>query len=186
MPTSRGRSDAVRNRAAVLQAAAEMFAETGIQVPMEQIAERANVGVGTVYRHFPSKDALVESVVSHRLAVLAESISEEAKLVDSAGVVDFIRRLSREFVLKHILVEHLSRDGVRFTPKSLPEMELFLDALDKAVDKARNDGSLRADVTKDDLLSIAIAAAQSPRGDRLIELAAVGLQPLRSLRNGGE
>lgn len=64
--TRRLRADAVRNRAKVLEAARAAFAEHGAQAQMEDVARRAGVGVGTVYRHFPTKQALAEALIEER------------------------------------------------------------------------------------------------------------------------
>src|SRR6516164_7526107 len=61
------RADAARNREKVLRAARDAFAESGYGVPLDEIAARAQVGPGTVYRHFPTKEALFEAVVTARL-----------------------------------------------------------------------------------------------------------------------
>ncbi len=81
-PTDRPlRADARRNRAKVVAAAREAFAEGGLDAQMDDIARRAGVGVGTVYRHFPTKEALVHAMVAEKFAVLAE----EARRVLAAG-----------------------------------------------------------------------------------------------------
>ena len=61
------RADAVRNRARVLEAALEAFAAEGLAVPIDEIARRAGVGAGTVYRHFPAKEDLVEAVIADQM-----------------------------------------------------------------------------------------------------------------------
>lgn len=75
------RADAVRNRAKVLGAARAAFAEHGAEAQMEDIARRAGVGVGTVYRHFPTKQALAEALIEERfdrtIAFVRELIDEE-------------------------------------------------------------------------------------------------------------
>ena len=79
--TSRLRADAVRNRAKVLEAARAAFAEHGAEAQMEDVARRAGVGVGTVYRHFPTKQALAEALVEERfdrtIAFVRELVDEE-------------------------------------------------------------------------------------------------------------
>ncbi|MDQ3742445.1 MAG: TetR/AcrR family transcriptional regulator [Actinomycetota bacterium] len=70
------RADAVRNRAKIVQAAKAAFAETGLQTQMEDVARRAEVGVGTVYRHFPTKDALVRALIFDKMARLADIAAE--------------------------------------------------------------------------------------------------------------
>ena len=70
------RADARRNRARVLDVAREVFAAEGLTVPIDEIARRAGLGIGTVYRHFPTKEALFEAIVLdriERLTALAES-----------------------------------------------------------------------------------------------------------------
>jgi AcrR family transcriptional regulator len=71
------RADAERNRLRILDAAAELFAERGLQVSLDEVAERAGVGVGTVYRRFPDREALVDAVLESRVAEFV-GIAEEA------------------------------------------------------------------------------------------------------------
>src|SRR6476646_1143120 len=61
------RADAARNRARVLEVAYETFAADGLSVPIDEIARRAGVGAGTVYRHFPTKEALFQAVIADRM-----------------------------------------------------------------------------------------------------------------------
>ncbi|HEX8085925.1 MAG TPA: helix-turn-helix domain-containing protein [Solirubrobacteraceae bacterium] len=75
------RADAVRNRAKIIEAAKAAFAERGVEAQMEDVARRADVGVGTLYRHFPTKDALVRALIFDKMARLSEearaSLEEE-------------------------------------------------------------------------------------------------------------
>jgi AcrR family transcriptional regulator len=74
--TSKGRplrADAARNREKIVAAAKEAFSEIGLGTQMEDVARRAEVGVGTVYRHFPTKDALVEALIVEKMERLAEA-----------------------------------------------------------------------------------------------------------------
>ena len=73
------RADAQRNRARILEAAENVFAVEGIEVPVDLIAEKAGVGVGTLYRHFPTKEKLCEAVLLERLSALtldAQALAE--------------------------------------------------------------------------------------------------------------
>lgn len=70
------RSDACRNRDRLLEVAAEVFAECGVEASLEQIAKRAGVGIGTLYRHYPSRDALVEAVYRHNVDLLCAGAEE--------------------------------------------------------------------------------------------------------------
>ena len=74
------RADARRNREALLQAAAELFAEEGTEVSLEAVAARAGVGIGTLYRNFPNRDSLVEAAYRTEVAHLCDAASE---LLDS-------------------------------------------------------------------------------------------------------
>src|SRR5271154_6821044 len=66
------RADAARNRARVLETAYETFAADGLSVPVDEIARRAGVGAGTVYRHFPTKDALFRAVIADRMSRITD------------------------------------------------------------------------------------------------------------------
>jgi len=80
-PTERhARADAVRNRERLISAAAAAFTAHGADVPLEDIARGAGVGIGTLYRHFPTRDSLVEAVYRHEVDILCESAD---RLLDS-------------------------------------------------------------------------------------------------------
>src|ERR671932_378017 len=77
------RADARRNREAVLGAAKRLFADQGLDAQMPDVAKAANVGVGTVYRHFPTKDDLIAALVAERFERLAQKASEGLEADDS-------------------------------------------------------------------------------------------------------
>src|SRR5215831_4010426 len=79
------RADAARNREKVLNAAREAFAESGYSVPLDEIAARAGVGPGTVYRHFPAKEALFQAVVTARIEDLTDDAQARADDADPGG-----------------------------------------------------------------------------------------------------
>jgi AcrR family transcriptional regulator len=87
------RRDAERNRHRILEAAAEAFAERGLTITMDDIAEHAGVGVGTVYRRFPQKELLIEALFEERVGELV-ALAEEALEADDPwqGLVDFLER----------------------------------------------------------------------------------------------
>ncbi|MGC8473376.1 MAG: TetR/AcrR family transcriptional regulator [Candidatus Dormibacteria bacterium] len=70
------RADAAHNREVLLEAASAAFSERGAEVPMEDVARRAGVGIGTLYRHFPTREALVEAVFRHEVEALVQSADE--------------------------------------------------------------------------------------------------------------
>src|SRR2546427_12313083 len=86
------RADARRNREAVIAAAKKLFADQGLDAQMPDVARAAKVGVGTVYRHFPTKDDLITAMAAERFERLAEKAREGLEAEDAwDGVADFIR-----------------------------------------------------------------------------------------------
>lgn len=131
------RADARRNQQLLLEAAAAVFVAEGVDAPVRRIAERAGVGMGTIYRHFPTRPALVAAVYEHQVEALAEA--GPALLRESgdpgvalhrwvAGFVDFL-------VTKHGLADALGSDteGVNalhqyFVERLVPVCDTLLDA----------------------------------------------------------
>jgi AcrR family transcriptional regulator len=83
-PARRPRADAVRNRARIIETARELFAARGADASLEEIARSAGVGIGTLYRHFPTRDDLVEAVFRDRIDEL-EALAEELLTSDAPG-----------------------------------------------------------------------------------------------------
>lgn len=87
------RSDACRNRECLIRAASEAFAVHGVEASLEKIAKCAGVGVGTLYRHFPTRDALVEAVYRHNVDVLCEAAEElRATLPPDEALAEWMQR----------------------------------------------------------------------------------------------
>jgi AcrR family transcriptional regulator len=87
------RRDAERNRQRILKAAAEVFAERGLEVSLDEVARHAGVGVGTVYRRFPTKDDLIEALFMDRIDEVATLAEQAAQDPDPwAGLVSFMMR----------------------------------------------------------------------------------------------
>src|ERR1044071_4792741 len=96
------RADAARNREKVLVAARELFAEKGFDVPLDEIAGHAGVGPGTVYRHFPTKQALFQAVTETRVAAMIASAAEPAADA-GAALFAFLGRMADEAAAKRDL-----------------------------------------------------------------------------------
>ena len=139
------RADAVRNREKVLQAARQAFAESGYGVPLDEIASRAGVGPGTVYRHFPSKEALFEAVVTARITDLGSDARARADADDPGeAFFGFLARIAGEAAAKRDLPDAISVAG------SLRE-DLFA-ALDLLLRRAQQAGAVRAEIVTSDLI----------------------------------
>ncbi len=122
------RADAARNRALVLDVAYETFAAEGLSVPIDEIARRAGVGAGTVYRHFPTKEALFRAVIEDRMQHL---VDDGYALLESAGPGEAIFAFLRSIVLQwgatdRGLVEALAGLGIDIEAAAPDAEDAFL------------------------------------------------------------
>ncbi|MDX6697926.1 MAG: hypothetical protein QOE65_1323 [Solirubrobacteraceae bacterium] len=148
-PTERPlRADAQRNRDSILAAAREAFAEAGLDAQMEDLARRAGVGVGTVYRHFPTKEALVGALVDDYFAGLATEA--ERALEDEAPWDSFegfmwraAERLGANRALSEVTADGQMREGA--VRAGLDRM------LGELIGRAQRAGVMRPDVSPDDV-----------------------------------
>jgi AcrR family transcriptional regulator len=156
------RADAERNRRRILDAAREVFAARGAEASVDEIARAAGVGMGTLYRRFPTKDELLEAVIRDRLAHLAARLEEVAGVGDPwdafAGAMEILAELvGRDRALYDLLqVQPSLLTGVTAERKGLRA------ALRPALERAQAAGVVRDDVTIDDLPSLAAVAARLP------------------------
>ncbi|MGV9674691.1 TetR/AcrR family transcriptional regulator [Nocardia sp. NPDC003482] len=146
------RADARRNRERVLNAAREAFAAEGISVPLDEIARRAGVGPGTVYRHFPTKEALFHAAIVDNLERMIDFAREAARAAEPGpAFFAFLERMVAEGGLKRDLAEALgSHDTVEC---SAPTQQLW-DEIDGLLRRAQDDGAIRADLRPTDLKRI--------------------------------
>jgi AcrR family transcriptional regulator len=139
------RADARRNRDKVLRAAREAFAAAGYGVPLDEIAARAGVGPGTVYRHFPTKEALFQAVITARIADLIADARSRADAGDpGAAFFGFLARIGAEAAAKRDLPDAIAISG------SLQDQ--LNAALDVLLRRAQQAGAVRADVHTPDLI----------------------------------
>lgn len=177
------RADARRNRQKVLQAARDAFATAGFAVPLDEIAARAGVGPGTVYRHFPTKEALFEAVITARLSDL---IADATRLADAddagAAFFAFLSRIGEEAAAKRDLSDAIA------VPGSLRD-ELHA-AMQRLLQRAQRAGAVRADVHLSELIVLLKGllagihesdddAAGPAAPDRLLAILCDGLRPPR-------
>jgi len=149
------RADAVRNRAHVLAIAQEVFAEQGLDVPIDEIAKRAGVGVGTLYRHFPTKQALFEAIVADRIERVADRARELASADDpGAAFFGFVTTLIEEGAAKRDFVDALARSGVSVGSASSVFKRRFRAALAMLIERAQQAGAVREDVDVEDVLAL--------------------------------
>jgi len=144
------RRDAVRNRARLVAAGSEVFADQGPDASLEEIARRAGVGIGTLYRHFPSREALVEVIYEEHIDEVVGA-AEAASCADDAwsGLVGFLEHVlelqARNLPLRSVFLRHPVGPGVSERRRRI------LPLLERVVERAREQGSLRDDFTAGDL-----------------------------------
>jgi AcrR family transcriptional regulator len=146
------RKDAALNRERILTAAAEVFAERGLDVSLDDIARHAGLGVGTVYRRFPSKDLLVEALFEQHMEALTTLAESGAEAEDSwEGLVKVITEICSMQATNRGLSEILlsSRFGQGCADRA---RERLNPAIAKRLERARADGYLRADVVPVDVV----------------------------------
>ncbi len=180
------RADARRNREAVLEAAREAFADTGLDAQMDDIAARAGVGVGTVYRHFPTKEALIEALHADRWRRLTAAADPYRDADDPwDGLQRFLwdaARLQRD---NRSWAELAAAAPLRFDAED--ERQDLLAVTQELVDRAKEAGAVRADLSSHDIGMLMCGTASvmrttgahdgDSRWERFFEL---GLQGLRA------
>jgi AcrR family transcriptional regulator len=177
------RSDALRNRNRVLEVAQQLFAKEGLSVPIDEIAKRAGLGVGTLYRHFPTKEALLEAILVSRMERVVEDAEAQAEAPDPGeAFFQFLARLGEHGAAKKDLIEALARAGFDFK-RSGVRKEVGR-AVGKLLHRAQAAGAVRKDVAVEEVLSLvsgAFAAIDRHGGDararsRLLAIVCDGLR----------
>jgi AcrR family transcriptional regulator len=177
------RADARRNRAQILVAAEICFAEQGVGVPIDDIARRARVGVGTVYRHFPTKEALAEAVVVTRMEKLVDEARSVAESDDPGGAFfGFLRTLSEAGSAKRDLMDALSRAGIDVKERLYSLKDELTAAIGDLLVRAKQVGAVREDVDLADLFGLVMGTCVSVQGDtgcsqaRMLSIVCDGLR----------
>jgi AcrR family transcriptional regulator len=178
------RADARRNREAILAAAKKLFADEGLDAQMPDIAKAAKVGVGTVYRHFPTKEDLIAALAEERFERLAEKAREGIAAENPwEGVCEFIRFAANLQADDRGLCEVM---GSRPEVMNASALAVGLDKLtDQLVKRAQRSGELRKDLDWQDIPMIAcgMGSVTQPtmgpgngRWPRLVEIIIDGLR----------
>jgi AcrR family transcriptional regulator len=182
-PARSKRADAQRNQQTLLAAAAAVFVTSGVDAPIREIAARAGVGIGTIYRHFPTRADLVVAVYRHQVeacaeagpALLAGAGSPLAALRQWVGLfVDFL-------VTKHGLANALQSDSGGFDALHGYFLDRLVPVCQQLLDAAVNAGEIRPGMHAYELMrgigNLCIGRDSDPRYDprRLVELLLQGL-----------
>jgi AcrR family transcriptional regulator len=176
------RADARRNYEKVLAAARDAFAEGGESTALEEIARRAAVGIGTLYRHFPNRQALVEALYLDEVEEVCRAAAELEDVGDpwealSSWFQRFIRYMATKRALASELLNYLEPDAALFTSC---RAALF-SAGEPLLTRAQDAGVVRADVSIGDVIQMVIGIAKIPtsepgQAEHLVRVALDGLR----------
>lgn len=175
------RADALRNYEKLVAAAREAFAGGGTATSLEEIARRAQVGIGTLYRHFPTRQELLEAVYVEEVEALGRSAADLSSLEPWDALVAWLHRCVGYFVTKRALAEellaYLDRDAEFFKGCRAA----FLGAGEPLFARAQEAGVVRSDTSFHDALQIVTGIAKIPgaepeQTDRILDLALDGLR----------
>ena len=176
------RRDAAENRSRLIAAAVDVFNDEGIDAGVELIAKRAGVGVGTLYRRFPTKEALIRHLVGEMLAEMTAAAVTAAELPDGRGLERFVRAAADQLAAHRGCLQRLwNRE-----PEDLAALEQLRARIDDLVDDARRVGSVRAGITRADITAVMwslqgvidnAGEAGAETCSRLLDVVFAGLRP---------
>ncbi|MDG0809088.1 TetR/AcrR family transcriptional regulator [Cohnella rhizosphaerae] len=156
------RADAQRNRERILAAAEEVFVARGAGASLEDVAKRAGVGIGTLYRRFPTRDALLAATYSDRFLSFAQASRERSAGLDPAsGVRAYLEELALHTSVYRGLAASLGTVLQVGTPGCHATTEEGL----RLLDHAQKAGAIRPDITLDDLVYVVTAISLAAEGD---------------------
>jgi AcrR family transcriptional regulator len=180
----RKRADARRNEETLLDAAAAAFVASGVDVPVRDIAAKAGVGVGTIYRHFPTRADLIVAVYRHQVEACAEA--GPALLASNSTPHDALARWINLFVdflvTKHGLAEALQSDDAAFETLHAYFLDRLVPVCAQLLEAAATAGEIRADMDAFELMrgvgNLCIGAENNARYDarRMVGLLIAGLR----------
>ena len=146
------RADAQRNRERILVAAEAVIATEGIAVPVDAVAREAGLGVGTLYRHFPTKEALLAAIYVSRIERLVDDARSKADAANAGEALhDFLARIVEVAADKKDLGDALTRAGIDVESTCRDELMAAVGVL---LDRAQRDGTVRADVGMPELVGL--------------------------------
>ncbi|MCX5602489.1 TetR/AcrR family transcriptional regulator [Streptomyces phaeochromogenes] len=178
------RKDARRNKETLLDAAAAVFVTSGVEAPVRDIAAKAGVGLGTIYRHFPTRSDLVIAVYRHQVEACAEAGPAllESSPTPHAALAQWVDLFVDFLVTKHGLAAALQTDNAGFETLHAYFLDRLLPVCTQLLDAAAASGEIRSDLTAYQLMrgvgNLCIGADGDSRYDarRLVELLVAGLR----------
>jgi AcrR family transcriptional regulator len=183
-PARKPRADSARNRQLLIGAAKAGFSSVGLDVSLEEIARRAGVGIGTLYRHFPTREAVVEAVYRREVEHLAEAVPQ---LLQTSAAGEALHKWMHLFVdyiaTKRIIAPSLAAAATRTSTLHTTSVELITSAISALVKRAIASGDVRKDIDPSDLLRAMVGvsygnpdAGWEASARRLIDILMDGLR----------
>lgn len=147
------RADARRNRERILESARTVFAEYGADAQMDDVARQAGVGVGTVYRHFPTKEALLVELLREKFRLFAaraqEALEQEGE--PFAAIEDLLRRNAETMASDAAVQQALAGAGEHIWMQAEAEQKELLDVTEQLIARARHNRTIRSDLAPPDI-----------------------------------
>jgi AcrR family transcriptional regulator len=154
------RRDAQRNRDRIIAATRAAFQERGLEIGVDEIARRAGVGMGTLYRHFPTKDALIDAIVDARFAELTDAAERALEAPDVwAGFEGFLVAAVELQAADRGFKDALAARG-RDEPRVKLARRRLHEGIERLVVRGRDEGLLRADLAAEDVIVLLWATAR--------------------------
>jgi AcrR family transcriptional regulator len=145
------RADARRNREKVLLAARAVFADRGRDAQMDDVARRAGVGVGTVYRHFPTKEALIEALIVESFQQITVAAERSLEIEDPWEAFATLVWTAAEIMAADRALSEVFAASTGSVEQKMPTLEELRDAVGRVIDRGQAAGVVRADMLVDDI-----------------------------------
>jgi AcrR family transcriptional regulator len=180
------RADARRNRARILAAAEDVFAEQGASASTEEVARRAGVAIGTVFRHFPTKNDLLTAIMKELLGRLSAEVTQLAEAGDPAAALpEFFTGLVRQAAAKKTVIDLLAAAGTDV--QLAGALQSLREGLAGLLARAQQAGAIRPDVQAGEVMALltstCLGALQGgwdeDLQDRALAVIFAGLRPSR-------
>jgi AcrR family transcriptional regulator len=145
------RADARRNREKVLEAARSVFSEHGREAQMDDVARRAGVGVGTVYRHFPTKEALIEALMVDAFSTISSAAQRALDVEDPWEAFTSVLWIGAETMAADRAMSEVFASIPGVAESAMPTIASLTDTMEVLIRRAQEAGALRRDLIVDDI-----------------------------------
>jgi AcrR family transcriptional regulator len=175
------RADARRNRDTILQTARDAFAEGGSSISMAEIARRSGVGMATLYRNFPNRQALLEALYLGNVTELARSAEDHTDLPPWEALTVWLRAFATYFATKQAIATELLDRGDATDPVFTDSRKALFAAAQPLLERAQAAGDVRPDATLEQVMDMIVGIAKIPSSqpghvEHILDIALDGLR----------